>query len=55
MTTKPTYEEFEQRVEKYANEALECKKEERVLQENETQFRRLPESARDVLPYGWYR
>ncbi|MGD9182395.1 MAG: PAS domain S-box protein [Desulfobacterales bacterium] len=49
MTQKPTYEELEQRIKELKKEAFERKRAEEALEESETRYRRLFETAQDGI------
>ena len=49
MAKKPTYEELEQRVKEFENEALEHKRSEAVLKENELKLRVSERELKSVL------
>jgi len=49
MIQKPTYEEFEQRIQELNKEVLERKRAEEALEESETRYRRLFETAQDGI------
>ena len=51
MTSKPTYEELEQRVKELEKEALERKRVEEELRENSTRYRTLLETADDAIAF----
>ena len=49
MSEKPTYEELEQRIQELKKEAFERKRAEEALEESETRYRRLFETAQDGI------
>jgi PAS domain S-box-containing protein len=49
MTQIPTYEELEQRIKELKKEAFERKRVEEALEESETRYRRLFETAQDGI------
>ena len=49
MTPKPSYEELEQRIKELKKEAFERKRVEEALEESETRYRRLFETAQDGI------
>ena len=49
MVQKPTFEELEQRIQELKKEAFERKRVEEALEESETRYRRLFESAQDGI------
>ena len=49
MIQKPTHEEFEQRIQELNKEVLERKRAEEALEESETRYRRLFETAQDGI------
>jgi PAS domain S-box-containing protein len=49
MTQKPIYEELEQRIKELKKEAFERKRVEEALEESETRYRRLFETAQDGI------
>ncbi len=49
MLPKHTYEGLEQRIQELKKEAFDCKRAEEALEESETRYRRLFETAQDGI------